>query len=62
MHAARAREFESVEFMDRLREIGVQFRLRIDHASNDQSRFLLMLFTDYMLGLLERLETLSHSR
>ncbi len=48
--------------MDRLRKIGVQFRLRIDYATNDQSRFLLMLFTDYMLGLLERLETLSHSR
>ncbi len=61
MHAARAREFESVESIDCLREIGVQFRLHIDHAFNDQSRFLLMLFTDYMLGLLERLETLSHS-
>ncbi len=54
MRAARAREFESVDFMDRLREIGVQFRLHMDHASNDQSRFLLMLYTDYTLDLLAR--------
>ncbi len=54
MRGARAREFESVDFVDRLREIGVQFRLRMDHVSNDRSRFLLMLFTDYTRDLLAR--------
>jgi hypothetical protein len=50
----RSAEFDSPEFIPRLREIGADFRLAIEHSSDETSRFLLMLSTKDARDLLVR--------